>query len=264
MMTALSGDAPMKMDGDGFVRRDPNRAVIGPTLGVQDAAVYAALTAVAALVRRAKTGEGCYIDVAASDAAICNNVLMTNNALNLHRVTDRDGIPKTGDAGGGAKYQYYETKDRKIVLFCAMEHRFWDAFCRVTGREDLLAEKKDKFVFDWGDGSKLRREVQKIFHSKTQAEWIELAAKHHIAIGPAYAADDFHTDPHTKARGILFDDMHPHAGPYTYFGWPARIPGQQFSVKRPAPLLGEQTEEILAEFGRSEADIARLRGAGAV
>ncbi len=264
MMNALAGGKPLRMGEDGLVHDDEDKASIGPALSVQDVAVYCVMSAVSALVRRSLTGKGCYIDTSAADAIIANSVLSTNSALNRHRVTDTDGVPRTGDRGGGAKYQNYETKDKKFITFCAMEHKFWDHFCRAVGREDLLEAKKDKFVFDWGLGSVLRREVQKIFHTKTQREWIDIAIEHDIAMGPAYPADEFRDDPHIRARGIVFDAEHPAVGPYTYFGWPALISDMKFEVYRHAPAHGEQTDEILRELGKSDANIARMRGAGIV
>lgn len=264
MMNAVAGGAGLRMGEDGLVHEDPSRPVIGPALSVQDVAVYCAMSAVSALVRRGRTGEGCYIDTSASDAVIANCVMKTNAALNDHRVTDRDGVPRTGDAGQGAKYQYYETRDRKFVLFCGMEHKFWRNFCRAVGREDLAGRTVDKFNFDWGLEADLRRELQKIFHTRTQAEWVQLAVEHDIALGPAHSAEDFREDPHVKARGIVFDAEHPAVGPYTYFGWPARITGMQFEVYRHAPALGEHTDMVLKDLGRSDSDIARLRGAGVI
>ncbi|MBV9996156.1 MAG: CoA transferase [Caulobacteraceae bacterium] len=264
MMNALAGGAPLKMDDDGFVRPDPDKTEIGPALSVQDAAVYCVMTTLSALVRRGRTGEGCYIDTSAADAVIANSVNTTNSVLNDHRITDRDGVPRTGDRGGGAKYQCYQTKDKKFVLFCAMEHKFWDHFCRAVGREDLLHFKDDKFVFDWGLERDLRREVQAIFHTKTQREWVDIAIEHDIAIGPANSGEDFRDDPHIQSRGIIFDAEHPDAGTFTYFGWPSKVSGQHFDVYRHAPAHGEQTDEILRSLGRSDADIARLRQAGIV
>ncbi|MBV9511674.1 MAG: CoA transferase, partial [Caulobacteraceae bacterium] len=232
MMNALAGGAPLKMGDDGLVRPDPAKREIGPSLSVQDVATYCVMTTLAALLRRGRTGEGCYIDTGAADAVIANSVIATTFALNDHRVTDRDGVPRTGDHGGGAKYQFYETKDGKFVLFCAMEHKFWDNFCRAVGREDLSKAKTEKFVFDWGLEQGLRQEVQAIFHTRTQQEWIDIAIEHDIAIGPAYSGETFRDDPHTKARGLIFDGEHPDAGPFTYFGWPSQVSDQAFEVYR--------------------------------
>lgn len=264
MMNAVAGGAALRMGEDGLVHPDPEKKIIGPATSVQDVAVYAAMSAAAAMVRRGKTGKGCYIDTAACDAVIANCVMTTNSALNDHRVTDRDGVPRTGDSGQGAKYQYYETKDRRFILFCGMEHKFWRNFCRAVGREDLLDHTIDKYDFDWGLETDLRHEVQAIFHTRTQAEWVEVAKEHDIAMGPAYDATEFRDDPHIRERGIVFDAEHPQVGPYTYFGWPARITDMTFDVYQPAPTLGEHTDEVLRELGRDTDEITNLRADGVI
>ena len=54
--------------------------------------------------------------------------------LNYDRIADRTTMPVAGQAdSGSAKYQFYETADHKFILFCAIEHKFWDHFCRTIG-----------------------------------------------------------------------------------------------------------------------------------
>ncbi len=66
------------------------------------------------------------------------------------------------------------------------------------------------------------------------------------------------------ARTIIVDDEHPVAGPFTYVGSPVIVDGEPFAVRRPAPGLGEHTDEVLAELGIDADTIARLRSAGVI
>ncbi|MBV9994588.1 MAG: CoA transferase [Caulobacteraceae bacterium] len=257
MMGALAGGSPVAMGEDGLVRSTGEGMNDGTTVG----ASYTALSAIAALRHRDRTGEGLYIDGAGSDAVLSTIWFPATNAWNEHRLTDRRGMSSSG-SGGSAKYQFYETKDKRFILFCGIEHKFWDNFCRAVGREDLLEQKNELAPVDFAGGQlELRYELQKIFHTRTQAEWVQTALDHDIAMGPAHRPADLRDDPQLKSREIIYEGVHPDAGPFTYVGWPAPISGQKFEVFRPAPKLGEHTEELLAELGRTGEQVRALREA---
>ncbi len=107
----------------------------------------------------------------------------------------------------------------------------------------------------------MRRELQTIFHAKTLDEWVAIAIEHDIAMGPAHRAEDLRDDPQLRSREIIFEGVHPDAGPFSSVGWPAPISGQAFDVYRPAPALGQHTEEILGELGFSADQVGALRAA---
>src|SRR5581483_8159414 len=107
-----------------------------------------------------------------------------------------------GGRGGSAKYQYYETRDGKFLLFCAIEPKFWEHWCLAVGRADLLDRHDPERVVDFGVGEdELRLEIQKVFHARTLAEWMEVATEHDIAMGPALRFDEIEDDPHLQSRG---------------------------------------------------------------
>ncbi len=263
MMGALAGGTPVEMGEDGLVRSAGSGFGDGTTVG----ATNTALAGVAALAYRARTGKGTYIDGAGSDAVLATSWFGVTNAWNADRTVDYQapGGGARGEEGGSAKYQHYETKDGKFILFCGIEHKFWDNFCRAVGREDLLAEKDTTEPVDFARAQLgLRREVQKIFHTGTLQEWIAVALEHDIAMGPANSLGDLIDDPHLRAREIIHESEHPHAGPFTSVGWPAPVRGQPFDIFQPAPLLGEHTEEILSGLGRGRAEIDSLREEGVI
>jgi crotonobetainyl-CoA:carnitine CoA-transferase CaiB-like acyl-CoA transferase len=254
MMGALAGGTPVAMGEDGFVRRDGEGLGDGTVVG----ASYTVMAAIAALQYRGRTGKGVYIDGAGSDAVLSTNWFPAINAWNAKRLTDRRGMA----GGASAKYQHYETKDRRFILFCGIEHKFWDNFCRAVGREDLVEEKNSTAPVDFAGGQDaLRHEIQKIFHTKTQNEWVEIAIKHDIAMGPSHRFEDLRDDAHLLSREILYEGVHPDAGPFSYVGWPAPISGQKFEVGQPAPSLGQHSEEILRELGYEPPQVRALREA---
>jgi crotonobetainyl-CoA:carnitine CoA-transferase CaiB-like acyl-CoA transferase len=255
MMGALGGGVELRMGPDGLVEE-----LGGLGDGTVVGATNAALTAVAALHRRSRTGEGARIDAAGSDAVLSTMWFGPTYTWNDSRIVDKSSVPRSPEGGRNAKYFFYQTKDEKYLLFCGIEHKFWDNFCRAIDREDLLEAKDESAPVDFGRGqSDLAPILQEIFRQRTLAEWMEVALHNDIAMGPANQLPDLLDDPQLAAREIIVETVHPHAGPFTAVGWPAPIDGQPFEVVRPAPLLGEHTDEVLRAAGYSEADITDFR-----
>jgi crotonobetainyl-CoA:carnitine CoA-transferase CaiB-like acyl-CoA transferase len=271
MMNAQAAAVPLHMDPDGFVRAVPSTELMSGTTiggeGTSAGAVHTAFHVAAALWRRERTGAGCSIDVSAADAVIAQGWIGAVYGWNEHRLTDRTGLRKPGgDGQTGAKYQYYETSDGRFVLFCAIEPKFWRAFCEVSGRDDLAGVQVETGAVDFArDDEALRHALQTVFRSRTQQEWVQLAIEHRLPIGPAHqGVRSVLEDPHVRARQIVVEGSHPSAGPFTYVGEPAIVDGHPYRLRRPAPALGEHTDEILGELGYDAARIAELRTAGVV
>ncbi len=255
MMGALAGGVQLRMGVDGLVEE-----VGGFGDGTVVGATNAALTAVAALHRRDRTGEGARIDAAGSDAVLATNWFAATYHWNDSRLADRSSVPRGPEGERNAKYFFYQTKDDKFILFCGIEHKFWDNFCRAVDRKDLLEAKDENAPVDFGRGqANLATTLQEIFHQRTLAEWMDLARDADIAMGPANQVEDLRSDPHLAAREIIVETAHPSAGSFTVVGWPAPVSGQPFEVTRPAPALGEHTEEVLQSIGLSKSEIADLR-----
>jgi crotonobetainyl-CoA:carnitine CoA-transferase CaiB-like acyl-CoA transferase len=271
MMNALAAATPVRMDADGLVRRVASDDLMGGTTGGGDgtaaAGVHAALHVVAALVRRAHTGRGCHLDAAGADAVIANGWIGAIYGLNEHHLTDRHDLrPQDQAPHSGAKYQWYQTADERFVLFCCIEHRFWQRFCSVVGRPDLAGHADPRGPVDFGYGDEpLRRELQAIFSGRTQREWVRLAAAEGLPIGPNnVGVHSLRDDPHLQARGVLVDGDHPEAGEFTYVAPPVIVDGHPFAIGRPAPELGQHTDELLAELGYPSERIQALRAGGIV
>ncbi|MDB5453530.1 MAG: fldA 7, partial [Caulobacteraceae bacterium] len=196
-MNAIVGGMPCEIGEDGLTRFVRGKQFMSGTEGTGSGpvvgATMAAMAAVAALTRRSRTGEGAYIDVAASDAVLAASWIGAAFLLNGHKLVSRAGLADesaSGDDvfGGAARYQLYPTKDGRFVLFCAIEPKFWRNFCRAVGREDLLAKTQPSSLpVDFGHAeTELRRELTTIFLERTQAEWTAFAGEHDVAMGPAH------------------------------------------------------------------------------
>src|SRR5277367_2045086 len=244
MMGAVAGQSQYRVSDDMVVTEVVDAEGLyfsGNVDGPLSAALYGALTTAAALRYRDQTGEGCYIDAAGADAVLANQGLDAVMAWNSDRITDRrNPPPPVGlDPRQRPKYTWYQTKDDKIVLLAAIEHKFWDNFCRAVGRPDLLEIKDTTFAVDFADGGRadLFDLLVPIFRERTQAEWVTLARVHDIPLCPGNSRMETLADPHLRAREIINESVHPVAGPYTSTGWPAPVSHQPFELHRHAPAL---------------------------
>jgi crotonobetainyl-CoA:carnitine CoA-transferase CaiB-like acyl-CoA transferase len=169
-----------------------------------------------------------------------------------------------GDLTRSAKYQHYQTADGKYILFCCIEPKFWDNFCRASAREDLIGRHDRGQAVDFGFGDEeLRRELQKVFHTKSQLEWVAMASLRDIPMGPALGLHEVAGDPHLRARGMVVQEHHPLLGDLLTLGTPIRVRGETFVV-RSAPALGEHTDEILESLGYTTDEVGQLRTEGAL
>ena len=159
----------MEMGDDGFLH--PGRHA-GPMSGMNSGgegtaagAVHAAFHVAAALVQRARTGEGCFIDVSGTEGVIAQAWIAATYTLNEHRIVDRSSMP-ADDEGRmtGAKYQYYQCADGKNVLFCCIEPKFWRNFCLAVGRADLLEAHRGGSGDDSGAGIDFGRGEDELRH----------------------------------------------------------------------------------------------------
>jgi crotonobetainyl-CoA:carnitine CoA-transferase CaiB-like acyl-CoA transferase len=260
-MLAIVGGLPAERDENGFIDRAESKDLFGGVKGGAGAP-FAVMAGLAALVRRGRTGQGAFIDVAASDANLAASWVAAITNLNYDRLTDLTGmaprgIPNEGWPAGSVLYGLYETKDERFLMCCTIEPKFWYNFCDAIGREDLRDAIRTDIPVDYGVGSPwLRPVLADIFRSKTAAEWMDLALTKNIPFAIANTLDETPNDPHNKARGILFESEHPRAGPFTYLRYPAIIDGAHSGVEIPAPLLGEHTNEVLSAIGLSADEIA--------
>jgi len=250
---AFAGLAPPALRGDGapaIPRYTPVGMFAGP--------LYAAMAVCAALVRAKATGAGCHLDIAELDAAVSWQAEHIDAALN--------GI----DAGSpgmeaAVRYQYYRTRDDRVVLFQASERKFWKRFCDAVGRADLFEARPGAAAGDHAAGDEaLRRELATIFRTRTREEWVRFFIEQDVPGAPVYGADEIHADVHFQARGLIVAQEHPAAGPVRLFGTPVKVAGEVFDTS-PAPAAGAHTEEVLTSvLGLSAAEVATLRRTGVV
>jgi crotonobetainyl-CoA:carnitine CoA-transferase CaiB-like acyl-CoA transferase len=211
--------------------------------------VYAVI---AGLFRRERTGLGEHIEVPMADV-VTSWMLVEHGAAAVAR-------PPQGRAG----YPRILIPDRRPrrtldgwIAVLPYSKRHYEAIFTGTGREDLIADGR----YDTGhqriaNAAALYEEVGQILATRTTAEWLAFCREADVPAAAVASLDDL-VDRLPEAE-------HPVAGRYKVVPPPVRFAGAPANVRRPAPLIGQHTEEVLAEAGYDQTAIAKLRQAGAL
>ncbi|HET8675946.1 MAG TPA: CaiB/BaiF CoA-transferase family protein [Blastocatellia bacterium] len=228
-----------------------------PGVQVADLAggMIAAYGILAALYARERTNHGQFVDVSMYDVMMA--MLAVPAAQHFAGVTLKVG-DKYGLSGAYPFYNVYETGDGRFMTLGALEPKFWENFCLRAGREDLIARQ-----FDAGPRRRqLFEEVAALFKSRTQSEWVELMRDADACCEPVLALDEAFEHAQARARGMVHEIEHPVAGAIKQLGFVPKLSDTAARVKRASPALGEQTDELLAEIGVSEAEREQLYKSG--
>src|SRR5712672_3118960 len=250
--------------------------VTGAQIGDSGTGLHLALGIVAALYQRKTTGRGQRVLAA-----------MQDGVLNLCRVKLRDqqrlartgvmkeypqypngefgsAVPRAANASGGGqpgtivKCKGWETDPNAYLYFIA-QAPVWKEICKVIGKEDWITDPK----YATPD-ARLPR-LKEIFETieqwtltKTKFEAMALLNEHDIPCGPILSMEELANEPSLRKTGTIVEVDHPKRGKYLTVGNPIKMSDSPTEVKR-SPLLGEHTDEVLAELGYAAADVAALR-----
>ncbi|MBA58639.1 MAG: hypothetical protein CMQ40_05640 [Gammaproteobacteria bacterium] len=234
----------------------------GPTLHktmVSDktAAMYNTQAILAALVQRARTGEGCFIEASMLDSNIMFNwpdVMMQCSLLE----DDGHHLPNVLEG-----YRLYKCKDGYVTVSPGTDKQ-WEAFCNSLGASSELKDKKLRT-------SKDRAENIEYFFGKIaslvnqfEREWIvEKLREAGVPAGPVYSPEQVKEDPHVKARGVVVEKLHNKIGKFLGPSPPAKMFGVNLDLSD-APEQGQHTFEILRELGYDETSQAKMLKQGII
>ena len=213
----------------------------------------AAVGILAALQEARRSGEGQVVDISMTDGSLAWLVMEAG------RYYGSGEIPRRGEimlSGGIICYRPYEAKDGWVTCG-ALEPKFWAAFCRGVGREDLIEHQFAK------PGSEAHRAVEEIFKTKTRDEWRVFNDQHDAMIEPVLDLDEALDSGLVREREMVVGWEQPGIGPVRQLGVPVKMSRTPGTVHAPAPALGEHTDEVLQEAGFSADEIAALLASGA-
>jgi crotonobetainyl-CoA:carnitine CoA-transferase CaiB-like acyl-CoA transferase len=233
---------------------------VGGSVSDLAAALCAFGTVNAALVHRFRTGVGQYLDVnlVASTLTLLPDPVAHyfDSGLRPKRLGNRNANLTPAEA--------YPTKDGMIQVVM-MNPDQYDRFCRALGDDTLASDRRfatnDARLANYDE---FRARVERALASGTTADWQERFERAQIAAGPVYEFDEVFSDPQIKHLGLVAEVEQPGYGTARMLGFPVRASVTPAAIRRPAPLLGEHTAEVLAEIGVGTDELERLVTAGAV
>jgi crotonobetainyl-CoA:carnitine CoA-transferase CaiB-like acyl-CoA transferase len=209
-----------------------------------------------ALMHRDRTGEGQHVE-----GSLLSTALMMSNAFLIERDLLQKDKPRMGNRGTSvAPCDLYEVDDGWVLLQVAGQPMF-RRWCRLVGREDLFDDPR--FADDdlrWEHGDVLNDVTQEWCEGKTKAEVLDAFEAAKLPAAPLQSTQDVLDDPHVAAMGYLRRVDFPGASrPVPILDTPFRMSATPGTIRSRAPLLGEHTDQILAELGCSPDRIADLR-----
>jgi crotonobetainyl-CoA:carnitine CoA-transferase CaiB-like acyl-CoA transferase len=218
--------------------------------------LYSANAIQAALLHRQQTGQGQYIDMALLDVQVA---ALANQALNYLASGKNPG--RSGNAHPNiVPYQAFQTRDGYIILAVGNDAQF-ARFCELAGRPELARDERFR-----NNSSRVRNrdvllpQVVEIMRTRGSAEWLEQLNARGIPCGPINELDEVFADPQVRHRGLQLELDHPTAGSVPGVANPIRFSRTPLHYERAPPLLGQDTDAVLARLlGLDERALEELR-----
>lgn len=249
---ALSGMLSLVTDFD-------KPKVAGFSITDHSSGIFAAHGIMAALLARHKTGLGQFIDVSLLQVSLAFIESHVADYLNGGEAVSRDNFPR------GRIFCFVCGDDKPLVVHLSAHQKAWEGLLKAADRMDLLedprfATRKDRSERHW----EILDILQDTIRCQKRAYWLPRLDANEIPNAPINTIEEVFDDPQVKHMGIPRQIDHPKMGVTNLVGSPVNLSGTPAQFFRPAPLLGEHTEEILTRLGYDHESVNELRASGVV
>jgi crotonobetainyl-CoA:carnitine CoA-transferase CaiB-like acyl-CoA transferase len=222
--------------------------------------MYALSSILAGLQARHSTGKGQYVEVSLYDTGIS---LLANVAANYLASGKEAGRYGNGHPNI-VPYNAYPTRDGMIALSVGNDGQF-QTFCNAVGQDawaDDVRFTRNRDRVENRDACDAM--ISELLKTDDTAAWLDKLQSAGVSCAPINTVAQALTAEHTIARKLVTKATHSVEGEIDLPGIPFQLMGTPATVRRAPPTLGEHTEEVLREIGKSADDIARLRKSGAI
>ncbi|WP_434615538.1 CaiB/BaiF CoA transferase family protein [Arthrobacter sp. A5] len=224
------------------------------------AGMWATIGILAALHEKQRTGLGQGVDISLLDGSVAWLTYVASGYFASGNTPRRYGSAHPTIA----PYQAFASSDAYVMVAVGNDG-LWKRFTSAIEREDLLRD--ERFATNSArveNRNVLIPVIEDIMLTHTTEEWVHTLNTAGVPVGPIQTVGQAVQDPQVVARGMVVEMQHPTAGRVNTVGCPIRLTRTPASVRMPPPLLGQQTDEILAGLGYDAVDIAGLHASGAV
>ncbi|MBA4536542.1 CoA transferase [Bacillus aquiflavi] len=150
----------------------------------------------AAIIKKLRTGDGAYIDLAITDMMVG---LQTNHVLYEKEKISKKGIPEID--GSNISYHLYETKDGRYISIAALEMKFWKEFCIWAGKERWI----EAHLSAANETNAVYHEVKAFFKTYTFEQWLKFSMEVDACLAPVLSIEELPHHPHVKKRELIFE-----------------------------------------------------------
>jgi crotonobetainyl-CoA:carnitine CoA-transferase CaiB-like acyl-CoA transferase len=233
---------------------------VGPVFSDTLTAMTAAYGILAALQARERSGEGQKVETSLLQATMSFLNQSYTSFLASGQVPD-----STQRARESGVFAFLGSDGLPFVIQLSSPVKFWRAFVTAAGHPEMADDARFSTHEDRHGNWQLIHELLKpTFARKSRQEWLDILRAAEVPVAPIYRVDEAVEDPQVKHLGLVQQSSHPARGSFRVVGPGVRMSGTPLGPIVPPPLLGEHTEQVLAELGYGAQEIARLRADGAV
>lgn len=249
---ALSGMMSLVTDLD-----DPK--VAGVSFVDHTAGIFAAHGIMAALLARAKTGKGQFIDVSLLQVAIAFIESHVADYLNGGEAVSRENFPK------GRIYSLLDCEGKPFMVHLSSHNQAWEGLLRAGELDNLIGDPRfatNKHRTDRHD--EIVQLLRAQFRTNEREYWLARLDAHQIPHAPINTIAEVFDNPQIKHLGIPKKITHPKMGTSNLVGSPINMSATPPQFFRAAPLLGEHTHEVMAQLGYDENTVTELKESGVI